>query len=171
MATRRRLLVIGSTCGTVLIFLVVAAATLSCNAVPPSQPILFSHRLHAGELKLDCEFCHYYARRSVSAGVPSVRYCMGCHELIDNGSSELEKLRGHWDLRQPIVWTKVYDLPDHVVFSHQQHVQADVACEQCHGSIETMDQVQRTEEGLTMGWCLQCHKERKVSLDCLSCHY
>lgn len=171
LAVVKRALITASA-GTVLVLLVVlTTGSTGPAAADPDQPIAFSHRLHAGQLQLDCQFCHFYARRSAAAGVPSVRHCMRCHEQVESKSADLQKLRDHWERRQPIAWARVYDLPDHVVFSHQKHVQADVVCARCHGAVETMEKVQRVQEEFTMGWCVQCHKERKASLECLSCHH
>ncbi|MBI2821858.1 MAG: cytochrome c3 family protein [Acidobacteria bacterium] len=156
--------------GCVLLLLLFLAGGRNPAAAGPDQPIAFSHRLHAGELKFDCQFCHYYARRSASAGVPSVRHCMRCHEQVESKSSELQKLQTYWDQRRPVAWTKVYDLPDHVVFSHRPHVRADVECARCHGAVETMEKVEPVRQEFTMGWCVQCHRERRASLECLSCH-
>lgn len=153
-----------------ILLLFMAGGARRGAAAGGGQPIAFSHRLHAGQLKLDCQFCHFYARRSASAGVPSVGHCMRCHELVETKSPDLEKLREHWERRQPIAWSRIYDLPDHVVFSHEKHVRAEVACARCHGAVETMETVQPVQEEFTMGWCMQCHKERKASLECLSCH-
>lgn len=140
------------------------------SAAAQNQPIAFSHRLHGGRLKLDCQFCHFYASRSSSAGVPSVRHCMRCHDQVESKSPEVQKLREQWEKRESISWTRIYDLPDHVVFSHQKHVQAEVACAHCHGKVENMETVVRLQDEFTMGWCIQCHREKSASLECLSCH-
>jgi hypothetical protein len=168
--TKRLILGGGALCAP-LILLLMVAGNESGVAASPDQPIAFSHRLHAGTLQFDCQFCHYQARRASSAGVPSVRFCMGCHELIAPDSPDIERLRDHRDRREPVVWTKIYDLPDHVVFSHQRHVQGNVECVECHGRVETMEIVESPAQDLSMGWCIQCHRERSASLDCLACHH
>jgi len=146
----------------------------------PVQPINFSHRIHAGDRKIDCQFCHIYASRSFVAGVPSVQLCMGCHSQIRTDSLEIRKLQGYWERQEPIAWVKIHDVPDYVQFPHKRHVKAGVDCqEDCHGPIATQDKVTKSAP-LMMGWCLDCHrdrvftgsdnKERQGPRDCLACH-
>ncbi len=137
---------------------------------PQEQPIAFSHRLHAGDFRIACLFCHDGARRSPVAGVPSVQRCIGCHSYITSESSEIQKLKVYWDEKKPIPWTRIHKLPDFTRFNHKRHVAAGVACQNCHGPVETMDRVRQVSP-LTMGWCLECHKERKAPIDCLTCHH
>jgi hypothetical protein len=157
----------------------------------PEQPIAFSHRLHAGENKIPCLYCHFGARTSRHAGIPPASVCMNCHSLIEKQTTEVEKLKEAVGQQRPIRWVKVHNLPDFVHFSHSHHVLSGVRCQQCHGPIESMDRVKQYAS-LTMGWCLHCHREharlptndveRAVSsishkqplvpeLDCASCHY
>ena len=135
----------------------------------PVQPIDFSHKLHAGEYKIECFYCHINARRSVVAGVPSMQLCMGCHKNVGKEKPEVQKLIGLWEQRRPIEWIKVNDLPDFVYFSHKRHIAADVACETCHGEVARMERVSRGSV-LTMEKCVNCHQERKASIDCWTCH-
>ncbi len=137
----------------------------------PQQPINFSHKIHAGDNQVPCMYCHVQARRSISAGVPSVSKCVGCHSQVATDLPEVRKLMAFFDNLEPIPWIKVHDLPDFVYFPHKRHVAAEVACQTCHGPVETM-QVIRREAPLKMGWCLECHKKNKVEngLDCWTCH-
>ena len=137
----------------------------------PEQPIDFSHRVHAGENEIPCMYCHVQARRSISAGVPSVNKCMGCHTEIATNRPQIRLLASYWENKEPIPWVKVHDLPDFVHFTHKRHVQADIECQTCHGPVETMDVVSR-EAPVEMGLCLNCHKDNEVvhGTDCWTCH-
>jgi hypothetical protein len=137
----------------------------------PRQPIEFSHKIHAGDNGIPCMYCHVAARRSVAAGVPSVNKCISCHRIVAKDRPQIRKLMEYWADQQPIPWIKVHDLPDFVYFPHKRHVQAGVACQTCHGPVETMHRVERVAP-LKMGWCLDCHKEHEVQngLDCWTCH-
>ena len=137
----------------------------------PEQPINFSHRIHAGDFEIPCMYCHTQARRSISAGVPSVNKCVGCHNEIATDRPQIRKVINYFDNKEPIPWVKVHDLPDFVYFPHKRHVQADVACQTCHGPVETMEKVTRMAP-VKMGECLACHKENEVEhgLDCWTCH-
>jgi hypothetical protein len=136
----------------------------------PAQPIDFSHRLHAGKYEIPCQYCHIHARRSISAGVPSVQKCVGCHESIATDRPQIKKLMNYWENREPIPWVKVYDLPDFVYFPHKRHLRAGVECQTCHGPVETMKIVSRTTP-MKEEDCLACHKERRVEhgTDCSVC--
>ena len=137
----------------------------------PEQPINFSHRIHAGDFEIPCMYCHTQARRSISAGVPSVNKCVGCHNEIATDRPQIRKVINYFENKEPIPWVKVHDLPDFVYFPHKRHVQADVACQTCHGPVETMEKVTRMAP-VKMGECLACHKENEVEhgLDCWTCH-
>lgn len=134
------------------------------------QPIAFSHQHHAGEYGIDCQFCHVYARRGPVAGIPSVQRCVGCHRTIVNDRPEIQTLLEYWENEEPIPWVRMHDLPDYVRFTHKAHVRAGVDCASCHGDVQQMDIAQQVEP-LTMGWCLDCHKARQATRDCLACHY
>ena len=137
----------------------------------PEQPINFSHRIHAGENQIPCMYCHVQARRSISAGVPSVNKCMGCHAEVATDSPQIRLLASYFETKEPIPWIKVHDLPDFVHFTHKRHVQADIECQTCHGPVETMDVVSR-EAPVKMGLCLDCHRKNEVEhgTDCWTCH-
>ena len=137
----------------------------------PDQPIKFSHKIHAGDNHIPCQHCHVYAARSPSAGVPSVNKCMNCHKAVATDKPEIQKVRAYWEKNEPIPWLKVHDLADFVYFPHKRHVQAGVACQYCHGPVETMEKITR-EAPLSMKWCIQCHREHEVQngTDCWTCH-
>ena len=143
-------------------------ATTSSQAAP-EQPLAFSHRVHAGDNKMPCLYCHVNARRSNVAGIPSVARCMGCHKITAANKPEVQKLKDYWDRKEPIPWRKVTWMPDFVFFEHWPHVRAGLKCQSCHGPVETMDRLQPTR-ALTMDFCVACHRAKKVSIDCAVCH-
>jgi hypothetical protein len=168
----------------------------------PLQPVAYSHRLHAGELQIQCNYCHFGAERSRHAGIPPAEVCMNCHKFVtatlgavraedelakqENRqmrkivSPELDRLFDAVKTGRPIAWTRVHSLPDFVYFDHRAHVSAGVACQQCHGPVETMERVRQVPD-LSMGWCVNCHRQANrdgingkrvhASLDCSVCHY
>jgi mono/diheme cytochrome c family protein len=156
----------------------------------PEQPIFYSHKVHAGINQISCLYCHGSAMDSRHAAIPSVNVCMNCHKSITeyakgprlfredgtevNGTAEIQKLYKYagfdpknpnaWDPSKatPIAWTKIHNLPDHVYFNHSQHIKAGkVQCQSCHGEITAMDEVYQFSE-LSMGWCINCHRQTKV---------
>lgn len=156
----------------------------------PEQPIYYSHKVHAGINQISCLYCHGSAMESKHAAIPSVNTCMNCHKAIStyekgpklytedgveiDGTAEIEKLYKYagfdparpndWDpaKAKPVEWIKIHNLPDHVYFNHSQHVKAgNVQCQTCHGPIQDMDVVSQFSE-LSMGWCVNCHRETKV---------
>ena len=176
----------------------------------PSQPIAYSHKLHAGNMGIECKYCHHSAEKSKHAGIPSVNVCMNCHAVVhegaEYGTEEIDKihlaagynkakqgyntdLNGN-RLEQPLVWNKAHNLPDHVYFSHSQHVHqntGNIDCRQCHGpvqnytlgrvsTIEEVNAYAATDEGmekgiiqltkplLSMGWCIECHNKKEIDL-------
>lgn len=135
----------------------------------PEQPIDFSHKIHAGDYQIPCLYCHANARRSPVAGIPSVQHCMGCHKITAANKPDVQKLKGYWDRKEQIPWVKIFGQPDFVAFSHVAHVRAHVACENCHGLIQSMERVHRAVN-LTMDQCLACHRDRQASIDCITCH-
>jgi hypothetical protein len=137
----------------------------------PEQPIEFSHRIHAGDNQIPCLYCHSQARRSAIAGVPSVNRCMGCHEEVATDRPLIREVARYFADKEPIPWVKVHDLPDFVHFPHKRHVLADIACQTCHGPVETMDRVTRLAP-TKMGQCRACHEEHAVvnGQDCWTCH-
>ena len=155
------------------------------------QPIEYSHKLHAGKLGIECQYCHFNARRSIHAGVPTTETCMNCHKLVptegrsEQAQADLAKLKEHYESGEPIPWVKVHDLPDFVHFTHKRHVQGGVECQECHGEIQDDMTVAVRVGELTMGWCLNCHEShpkvdenygahaelrRAEMKDCWTCH-
>ncbi|MEC8617491.1 MAG: c-type cytochrome [Bacteroidota bacterium] len=176
----------------------------------PSQPIAYSHKLHAGNMGIECKYCHHSAEKSKHAGIPSVNVCMNCHAVVHEGpqygTEEIDKIHlaagynkakqaynldaNGTRIEQPLVWNKAHNLPDHVYFSHAQHVHpntGNIDCRQCHGPVQnytlgrvsTTDEVNAyasTDEGmekgiiqltkpiLTMGWCIECHNKKEIDL-------
>lgn len=173
----------------------------------PSQPIKYSHKLHAGDMGIDCKYCHSSAEKSKHAGIPSVNVCMNCHTNIQEGTvtgtEEIAKIHaaagfdvdegdyfydehGHPIEGDPIVWNKAHNMPDHVFFSHAQHVNentGNIDCRQCHGDVKTytlgrvstneeINELAKTDDKIihlekplmTMGWCIECHNDKAVDL-------
>jgi len=144
--------------------------TMGASTRRPSQPIAFFHRVHAGERNIPCAYCHRTAETASFAGMPPTRLCMSCHRAVIPEAPEIWKLRSYWELGEPIPWERVSILPGHVYFSHRAHAgAAKVGCSRCHGKVEAMDEVEQTVP-LTMGWCVQCHRETRASTECISCH-
>ena len=123
----------------------------------PDQPVEYSHRLHAGELGLDCRYCHTNVETAAHSNVPATQTCMNCHSQIRTESLLLVGVRESWATGNPIEWVKVHQLPDYAHFSHSVHVNNGVGCESCHGRVDQMEKV-RQEEPLSMRWCLDCHR-------------
>jgi mono/diheme cytochrome c family protein len=157
----------------------------------PIQPIHYSHKIHAGENGIDCKYCHSSARVSKHAGIPSLNVCMNCHKNIAEFSgskdstyveytkeyytSEIQKLYDAvgWDKTAqkytgktiPVKWIRIHNLPDFVYFNHSQHVTvAGIECQKCHGPVETYE-IQKQFAPLTMGWCINCHRETNVKVE------
>jgi hypothetical protein len=125
-------------------------------AVP--QPVPFSHRHHAGELGIDCRYCHGAAERGASAGLPATETCMSCHAELWVDAPMLEPVRSSLASGEPITWHRVHDLPDHVYFDHSAHVHNGVGCASCHGRVDRMPVVHKVHD-MTMRWCLECHRD------------
>ena len=129
----------------------------------PTQPIAFSHKVHAGQYEIDCNYCHTGVNISKSANIPSVNICMNCHNAIETDKPEIQKILTAYEENRPIEWVRVHNLPDLAYFNHKQHVAVGgLDCATCHGPIEEMDVVYQYSE-LTMGWCINCHRETEVS--------
>ncbi|MEY3450809.1 MAG: hypothetical protein RL711_634 [Bacteroidota bacterium] len=131
----------------------------------PSQPIAFSHKLHAGKFKIDCNYCHTGVRKGKSANIPSPNICLNCHSQIKTTSPKLEALRNAVKNNKPIEWVRVHNLPDLAYFNHSQHVVVGkLECQTCHGPVEKMEVIQQYSP-LTMGWCINCHRETDVKTE------
>ena len=124
----------------------------------PDQPVPYSHSLHAGELGIDCRYCHTTVERAPKAAVPPAQTCMNCHSQVKKDSDLLLPIRqAYAEQNESVHWTRVHDLPDYVFFNHQAHVNAAVGCETCHDRIDHMVKVWQAKP-LTMGWCIDCHR-------------
>ncbi|MBM4016052.1 MAG: hypothetical protein FJ293_13960 [Planctomycetes bacterium] len=225
LARNLRLLIVLGTllCGGAMIRAGDFRTTGDHTGFAPAQPIAFSHRLHAGEMGIDCRYCHVGAEQSRHAGIPEASICMNCHATVAARrdavvaermaaekagreprpvvSAEIAKLWRAQGLNErlerdpaitpkPIEWVRVHQLPDFVYFDHRPHVLGGVACESCHGPVQSMDRV-RQFASLSMGWCIDCHRTRQVALptaappghgvpghapaavltDCATCHF
>jgi len=129
----------------------------------PIQPVPYSHRLHAGQLGIDCRYCHANIERSAHAMIPATQTCMGCHSVVKTDSARLANVRASWASGAPIEWVKVHKLPEHAFFDHSAHLAAGVGCSTCHGRIDQMDVV-RLDKPISMGWCLECHRDPTPNL-------
>ncbi len=151
----------------------------------PDQPIAFSHALHAGELQMDCQFCHTSVERSAQASIPDTATCMKCHQEVASDSKDIQYLIALYKQGIPIRWHKVHDLPDHARFSHKVHIAKGLDCSACHGPVAKMDKVE-VHSAFHMGWCVNCHRnyakeQEKLSgegtnvgmglTECSTCHY
>jgi len=131
----------------------------------PTQPIAFSHQLHAGQYEIECQYCHTGVEISKSANIPSVNICMNCHSAIKTESPEIQKLYAAMEEDRPIEWVRIHNLPDLAYFNHAQHVKVGgVECQTCHGPIEEMEVVYQYSS-LTMGWCIDCHRNTEIKVD------
>jgi len=133
----------------------------------PKQPIAFSHKIHAGDYQIDCNYCHTGVRKSKSANIPSPNICMNCHSQIkkgtNTGEAEIAKIYDAIENNKPIEWVRVHNLPDLAYFNHSQHVKVGgIECQTCHGPIEEMEVVKQYSL-LTMGWCIDCHRKTDVN--------
>jgi hypothetical protein len=123
----------------------------------PVQPVDYSHKLHAGELGMDCRYCHTGVENSPVALVPPTQTCMNCHTLVNTDSEKLQPVRDSWTTGRPIEWVKVHKVPDYAYFDHSAHITSGIGCESCHGNVREMEVVKQAES-LSMGWCLDCHR-------------
>jgi mono/diheme cytochrome c family protein len=129
----------------------------------PTQPIAFSHKLHAGENNINCAYCHTSVYKGKSANIPSPNICMNCHSQIKTESPEIKKIYRAIERKQPIQWVRVHNLPDLAYFNHSQHTQVGgIQCQTCHGPIQNMEVVYQYS-ALTMGWCINCHRETPLN--------
>ncbi len=161
------------------------------NAVPPEgshvgvdvpQPIEFPHNIHVKDNKINCMYCHTYARRNNGAGIPPTSKCMGCHTVIATDKPRIKKLTEYWQKGESPKWKKVHDLPDFVHFNHEKHLdrfifnnegmtveRADEVCAFCHGEVKEMTVAHKVKP-LNMGFCQRCHEANNGPSDCWKCH-
>ena len=143
----------------------VAAAGITYYATPaylrvgyqPVQPVPFEHSLHAGQLGIDCRYCHASVEKSATSSVPAAQTCMNCHSAIKTQSPLLEVVRESYRTGDPVPWVKIHANPDYVYFNHSVHVNRGVSCVECHGKVNEM-QVVRQDKPHSMSWCLDCHR-------------
>ena len=133
----------------------------------PEQPIPFSHKLHAGTNKIDCQYCHVNVERSKHASIPALNVCMNCHKVVRTDSPWIQKLTAAYNEGKPVEWIRVHELPDYVYFPHNRHVLKGVSCEACHGDVKNMDRIVQKGD-LTMGWCMNCHRGVTTPKDVLA---
>ena len=152
----------------------------------PDQPIPFSHKLHAGQYKIDCLYCHAGVETLRHSPIPSLNVCMNCHLTVKTESQWIKKLMSAYTEGKPVAWEKVHLLPDFVKFSHFHHIQAGKQCQTCHGPVEEMDRISQYQS-LSMGWCVNCHRQspedgkvlkelkgrshQQAPINCSTCHY
>lgn len=156
----------------------VMTAADSASLKGPRQPIFFRHDLHAGQAKIDCQYCHSSVSVSSEPGIPSMQTCMGCHAMLvpgttDENRAEIQKVKDAWSAGTPIEWVRIHSVARHVSFPHMRHIKAlgDNGCATCHGNVARMAQVYKVNNVNNMGWCINCHLERNVTRDCTACHF
>jgi hypothetical protein len=131
--------------------------TVIMTGYQPQQPVPYSHKLHVGELGMDCYYCHFTADKASHAAVPATEVCMNCHVRVKPTSPRLEKVRDSYTTGKPVEWVRVHRVPDFVFFNHQAHVTVGVSCVSCHGRIDQMVEVKQVKP-LNMAFCLDCHR-------------
>jgi hypothetical protein len=124
----------------------------------PVQPVAFSHAQHAGQLSLSCLYCHTGVEESSVARIPSTQTCMNCHQAIKPDNPSLALVKASWETGKPIPWVRVHKTPDFVFFNHSAHVKRGVGCVSCHGQVNEMKVIVH-DQPLSMGWCLDCHRQ------------
>jgi len=146
----------------------------------PAQPIAFSHKLHAGTMGIDCQYCHTAVTVSRHAGIPAVSTCMGCHAVARKNKPEIVKLTTAYESGASVRWKRVHKVPDYAYFNHSVHVNKNIACVECHGKVENMEVVSQVSK-FTMAACLECHRNapeilkdvpgiEKGPVNCNTCH-
>ena len=187
---------LGAVLLAVLIFLALSSWSRQPAVAQASvQPINFPHNVHVQTYKIDCQYCHADARRSEYAGLPSVQRCLGCHKITAADKPEIQKLAQYAAKGEPIPWVRVFKVPEFTYFPHKQHVRGGIACQTCHGPVETMTTaagrtgprvvndllrvagLRPAAPALSMGWCIDCHRKEnetrgmRAPLDCVTCHH
>ena len=133
----------------------------------PVQPVAFSHKVHAGDMKIDCRYCHNFVEISHEANIPPTQTCMNCHTMIKADSDKLKPVQASWKNDIPIQWIRVHKIPDYAYFDHSVHLAAGVGCSSCHGNIAAMEVVTQNQP-LSMSWCLDCHRDPEPNIRPLS---
>lgn len=129
----------------------------------PEQPVPYSHKLHAGNMGMDCYYCHNTVTKAAHAAVPATETCMNCHTRVKTNSAALAPVRESYATGKPVQWVKIHQLPDYAYFNHSSHVTVGVSCVSCHGRVDQMVEVQQVKP-LNMGWCLDCHRNPAPNL-------
>lgn len=146
----------------------------------PTQPIAFSHKLHAGDMQIDCQYCHTSVEKTRFASVPSTETCMNCHRIARKDRPEIKKLTQFYEQNKPIPWVRIHRVPDFAYFSHVSHVAKGIDCTSCHGEVKNMEVVGQMSS-FTMSACLDCHRNAHERLpnvkeinkgpdNCFACH-
>ncbi len=156
-------LAIGGLLYAVVLIMGVFSPEMSAIGYAPEQPVPYSHALHAGDLGIDCRYCHTGVETTAKATLPPTATCMNCHATIKTESAQLAMVRESAQTGQAIPWVRIHDLPDFAYFNHAGHIQSGVGCVSCHGQIDRMVVVEQAK-ALTMGWCLECHRNPEPHL-------
>ena len=165
------LLVLGAVGGglyvPVLVGLGLSAETLNVGYMP-EQPVPYSHKVHVGELGMDCRYCHTTVDKAAHAAIPHTDVCINCHNPgsgsgIRKNSEKLQPIFESYNTGEPVEWIRVHDVPDYVYFNHSAHVNKGVSCVECHGRVDKMEEVYQAEP-MSMAWCLDCHREPEKNL-------
>ena len=161
--------------GTLFLLVILAAGYYlfryewSNTGYAPEQPIPFSHKLHAGDYKIPCMYCHTNVERSRHATIPAMNVCMNCHSIAGIDKPNIMKLTEVYNSGKPLEWERVHKIPEHVYFSHQWHIRKGFDCAVCHGPVETMERVYQYR-ALNMGDCVTCHRQNQAPITCNTCH-
>ncbi len=146
----------------------------------PDQPINFSHKLHAGDMQIDCQYCHTGVSKGRHALVPSTNICMNCHTIARKDKPEIVKLTEYYEKGIPVPWKRIHKVPEYAYFNHSVHINKNIQCESCHGNIAAVEKVSQVK-GFTMTSCLDCHRYPEKQLtylenvkkgpeNCAACH-
>ena len=157
------ILTVGGILYLVVLITAVFSPKTSAMGYAPVQPVAYSHALHAGDLGIDCRYCHTAVEATAKATLPPTATCMNCHATIKTESAQLAIVRESAETGRPIPWVRVHDLPDFVYFNHAGHIQSGVGCVSCHGHVDRMAVVEQVAP-LNMGWCLECHRDPEPDL-------
>lgn len=123
----------------------------------PEQPIAFSHKLHAGNMNIDCQYCHTSVGKTRHSSIPAANICMNCHSVARKDKPEIQKLTKYYEEGKPIPWKRIHEVPKYAYFNHSVHINKQIDCESCHGDVKSMDILSQVNS-FTMGSCLSCHR-------------
>jgi hypothetical protein len=165
---------------TYIITFYVSRAERTGVGYQPEQPINFSHKLHAGQMEIDCQYCHTGVAKGRHALIPSTNVCMNCHTVARKNSPQIKKLTEYYENGKPIPWERIHKVPEYAYFNHSVHVNTGIECQTCHGNIEEMDKVKQVKP-FNMAECLDCHRQPEEQLPylenvkkgpdhCAACH-